>query len=822
MPQPLSAKENSLFRQVIRNYEDKQYKRGLKAAEQILKKNPKHGDTMAMKALIINQQGNTDEAFALGKQALMADMKSHICWHVYGLLYRHQKNFEEAIKAYKSALKLEPDSLQIQRDLAFLQVQMRDYQGYIQSRTAMLQARSQVRQNWTALAVAHHLAGDLTQAETVLTKYEESVKVPPSKTDFENSEAVMYKNTIIAEQGDYQRALEHLESIAKTNLDRLAVMELRAEYLTKLGKKEDAVKAYRSLLDRNAEHPDYYNKLIEVMAIPAEDTAAKKAIYDEYAEKNPRSDAAKRLPLDFVTGDVFREAAKKYLTFMLDKGVPSTFANLKHLYTDSSKLEALGALAHEYYEAKKSDAGAAKSEDPFKGEGAALYYLAQHYNYHLSRDLTKAMEFVNKGIEKAPDNVEFQMTKARIIKHTGNTQKASEAMDQARNLDLKDRYINTKAAKYMLRNNETEKALETVGLFTRSDSPAGPLSDLLDMQCIWFMTEDGEAQVRKGNVGLALKRFHTVYNIFDVWQEDQFDFHSFSLRKGQIRAYVDMVRWEDHVRDHPFYSRAALGAVKLYLDMYDGKTLTDGINGDDKNGDAAERKKAAKKARKAEREAAEKAAKQDPNKAKAVVDETKKKDDDPDGLKLAATTEPLVEATKFLVHLLTYTPKNLEAQLAGFEVYMRREKYVLALSCLNAALALDASHPTVHEHTVRFLQAIRSKLASLPAKVQEVIKAEFTVIAPSTDLEDFNDEFLAKHKGSVPHAIAAIKMKELVDEDADKAAVEKELAGLVGAAECSFEDARAILGLLRGSRSTELEGFKKKASEKWPEVTAFA
>ena len=100
MPQPLSSKESSLFRQVIRNYEDKQYKRGLKAAEQILKKNPKHGDTMAMKALILNQQGKTEEAFALGKEALTADMKSHICWHVYGLLYRHQKNFEEAIKAY--------------------------------------------------------------------------------------------------------------------------------------------------------------------------------------------------------------------------------------------------------------------------------------------------------------------------------------------------------------------------------------------------------------------------------------------------------------------------------------------------------------------------------------------------------------------------------------------------------------------------------------------------------------------------------------------------------------------------------------------------
>lgn len=302
MPQPLSSKENALFRQVIRLYEDKQYKRGLKAAEQILKKNPKHGDTMAMKALIMNQQGKTDEAFALGKEALMADMKSHICWHVYGLLYRSQKNFEEAIKAYKSALKLEPDSVQIQRDLAFLQVQMRDYQGYIQSRSSMLQARSQARQNWTALAVAHHLAGDLAQAEKVLTTYEESLKSPPSKTDYENSEAVMYKNTIIAEQGDYKRALEHLRTIARYNLDRLAVMEMRAEYLKKLGRKEDAVNAYRLLLDRNSEHPDYYINLIEVSDIADHDQKAKKAIYDEYAEKYPRSDGAKRLPLDFLTG----------------------------------------------------------------------------------------------------------------------------------------------------------------------------------------------------------------------------------------------------------------------------------------------------------------------------------------------------------------------------------------------------------------------------------------------------------------------------------------------------------------------------------------
>lgn len=260
---------------------------------------------MAMKALILNSTGKSEEAFALGKLALQADMKSHVCWHVYGLLYRSDKNFEEAIKAYKFALRLDPESQQIQRDLALLQIQMRDYQGYIVSRRAMLQARSHLRQNWTALAVAHHLSGNPQEAESVLTTYEETLKSPPSKTDFENSEAVMYKNSLIAEMGDFEKALEHLEGAGKHNLDRLAVMELRAQYLTKLGRKDEAVKAYRALLERNSEYKTYYDGLAASMGIDPSDHDSLKAIYMEYAEKFPRSDAARRLPLDFLEGKFY-------------------------------------------------------------------------------------------------------------------------------------------------------------------------------------------------------------------------------------------------------------------------------------------------------------------------------------------------------------------------------------------------------------------------------------------------------------------------------------------------------------------------------------
>nr|XP_036579003.1 tetratricopeptide [Colletotrichum truncatum]KAF6786434.1 tetratricopeptide [Colletotrichum truncatum] len=818
MPQPLNSKEASLFRAVIRAYEDKQYKRGLKSADLILKKNPKHGDTMAMKALIMNAQGKTEEAFALGKEALTVDMKSHICWHVYGLLYRANKNFEEAIKAYKFALKLEPESTQIQRDLAILQVQMRDYAGYIQSRTAMLQARPQLRQSWTALAIAHHLAGDLAAAENVLTTYEGTLKATPSRTDYENSEAVMYKNTIIAEQGDYQRALDHLESAAKTNLDRLEYLELRAKYLVKLSKKEQAVAAWEALIERNPDRPAYFEGLESAHGFSHSDNDTKKQIYETYAKKFPRSDAPRRLPLNFLSGDDFSAAAKEYLTLMFNKGVPSTFANLKHLYSDSSKKQALEALAKEYVKSQSSSSESANG-DRSKGEAAALYFLAQHYNYHLSRDLEQAHKYIDQAIEKVKDSVDFHMTKARIYKHQGNLQKASETMDHARSLDTKDRYINTKAAKYQLRNNESEKALKTMSLFTRADTVGGPLADLLDMQCIWYLTEDGEASARQGDDALALKRFHTIHNIFDVWQEDQFDFHSFSLRKGQIRAYVDMVRWEDHLRDHPFYSRAALDAVALYLKRAD-RPSANGVNGDANGDDASERKKAAKKAKKEqqrlEREAAERASKQDPNKGKAT-EEPKKKDDDPLGLKLL-DAEPLAAAMRFVTPLLQYSPKNIQAQFAGFDVYLRRKKYVLALRSLNAARALDESHPGVHERVVEFAHVVRPALESLPAKVQEVIKSEFT--PPAGDLKKYNEDFLAKNKSSPPHIVAALKTRRVLGDDRSKA--ESDLANVVKAPDATFELASEVYDVLKAWRSSEAETLKKAAHERWPEVTIFA
>ena len=87
-------------------------------------------ETLAMKGLFCSHLDRREEAHDFIKKGLKNDLKSHICWHVYGLLHRSEKNYEQAIKCYAQALKFDKENLQIIRDYSLLQMQMRNYEAF--------------------------------------------------------------------------------------------------------------------------------------------------------------------------------------------------------------------------------------------------------------------------------------------------------------------------------------------------------------------------------------------------------------------------------------------------------------------------------------------------------------------------------------------------------------------------------------------------------------------------------------------------------------------------------------------------------------------
>ncbi|XP_034778241.2 N-alpha-acetyltransferase 16, NatA auxiliary subunit-like [Acipenser ruthenus] len=300
---PLSHKESNLFKRILKCYEQKQYKNGLKFCKTILSNAmfAEYGGTLPlhMKGLALNCLGKKEEAFEFVRKGLRSDLKSHVCLHVYGLLLRSDKKYDEAIKCYRNALKLDKDNLQILMDLSLLQIQMRDLEGYRETRYQLLQLRPTQRASWIGYAIAYHLLKDCDTALRLLEEFRKTQQVPPNKIDYESSELLLYQNEVMREASLFQEALEHIETYEKQMCDKLKVEEIKGDMLLKLGRLEDAASVYQGLIDRNAENCSYYEGLEKALQ-PC--TVEKRLqIYEDVGKRHPRAVFPKRLPLNFVS-----------------------------------------------------------------------------------------------------------------------------------------------------------------------------------------------------------------------------------------------------------------------------------------------------------------------------------------------------------------------------------------------------------------------------------------------------------------------------------------------------------------------------------------
>ena len=73
-----------------------------------------------MKGLLLTHMGKREEGIDLVKKGMRFDLTSHICWHVFGLIQKGEKNYEEALKSYTQALRF--DKVSTQRDLVWLRL----------------------------------------------------------------------------------------------------------------------------------------------------------------------------------------------------------------------------------------------------------------------------------------------------------------------------------------------------------------------------------------------------------------------------------------------------------------------------------------------------------------------------------------------------------------------------------------------------------------------------------------------------------------------------------------------------------------------------
>ncbi|XP_054046311.1 N-alpha-acetyltransferase 16, NatA auxiliary subunit isoform X5 [Rissa tridactyla] len=620
---PLPPKESNLFKRILKCYEQKQYKNGLKFCKMILS-NPKfaeHGETLAMKGLTLNCLGKKEEAYEFVRKGLRNDVKSHVCWHVYGLLQRSDKKYDEAIKCYRNALKLDKDNLQILRDLSLLQIQMRDLEGYRETRYQLLQLRPTQRASWIGYAIAYHLLKD------------------------------------------YDMALKLLEEFRKTQ---------------QVSTIQELVTGYEASL-----------KTCDLFSTC------------ENGEKEP----------------------------------PTTLLWVR-------------------------------------------YFLAQHFDKLGQCSL--ALDYINAAIASTPTLIELFYLKAKIYKHVGNLKEAAKWMDEAQSLDTADRFINSKCAKYMLRANMVKDAEEMCSKFTREGTSA--MENLNEMQCMWFQTECAAAYQRLGKYGDALKKCHEVERHFFEITDDQFDFHTYCMRKMTLRAYVDLLRLEDVLRKHAFYFKAARSAIEIYLKLHDNPLTNESkeqeVNSE--NLSAKELKKMLSKQRRAQKKAKLEEERKHAERERQQKNQKKKRDEEEEETsgpreelvpeKLERVENPLEEAIKFLIPLKNLIGDDIETHLLAFEIYFRKGKFLLMLQSVKRAFAINSNNPWLHECLIKFSKAV-SDHSNLPEIVSKVLTQEMQKIFVNKNLESFNEEFLKHNATSIQHQLSGAKMMYFLDKSRQEKAI---------------------------------------------------
>uniref|UniRef100_A0A8C2GCB4 N(alpha)-acetyltransferase 15, NatA auxiliary subunit n=1 Tax=Cyprinus carpio TaxID=7962 RepID=A0A8C2GCB4_CYPCA len=646
--------------------------------------------TLAMKGLTLNCLGRKEEAYDLVRRGLRNDLKSHVCWHVYGLLQRSDKKYDEAIKCYRNALKWDKDNLQILRDLSLLQIQMRDLEGYRETRYQLLQLRPAQRASWIGYAIAYHLLEDYEMAAKIVEEFRKTQQTSPDKVDYEYSELLLYQNQLLREAGLNKEALDHLTNYEKQICDKLAVEETRGELLLKLDRAGEATEVYHRLLERNPENWSYYQGL----------------------EK-----ALKPSKYKFFWTQIL-VVRKLLLTH-----VPHGIQILKKPLQDKQSLRHIRTRRRKRKQVRVSD---------------------EHVNLYIVFYF-EAVGLVLVLLDFSSDFCYFaSFAKCLIIK----------------------KHI----------------SLSVSNLYHLQEGTSA-VENLNEMQCMWFQTECALAYKSLNKYGEALKKCHEIERHFVEITDDQFDFHTYCMRKMTLRSYVDLLKLEDVLRMHPFYFKTARTAIDMYLSLHDNPLSDDNkeSQADNANLTDKELKKLRNKQRRAQKKAQLEEEKKNAEKEKQLKNQKKKKEEDEEEIggpkeelipeKLAKVENPLEEAVKFLTPLKNLVKNKIETHLLAFEIYLRKEKYLLMLQSVKRAYSLDPDHPWLHQCLVRFFKGV-SDSKDMPEAVQTVLKQEITKLFGESDPKTFNKNFLSKHANSIPHRVAAAKMMVFLDPSSEGMAAE--------------------------------------------------
>lgn len=285
-----------------------------------------------------------------------------------------------------------------------------------------------------------------------------------------------------------------------------------------MGKQDKVEEAVKKLLSINPDEASLY------VALEGDSPTADALLthYHDLETKYPRSNYVRQRISELLPADSaeWKERTAADLQKGFRKGVPSLFTSIERMWLSTSrdgaaKKDWIRDTVVSYVASLEAKGTFGTSEDGTEKEPptalpwARLFLSLLHDS---DGNSTEALASIDAAISHTPTLVELHMTRGRVLKRAGRIGEAADALNDARELDLQDRFVNTKCAKYLLRAGRYEEAEKVVVLFTKAES-TDPVGDLVEQQVQWWAVEAAEMWARKGEWGKAMKRWYQIEKV---------------------------------------------------------------------------------------------------------------------------------------------------------------------------------------------------------------------------------------------------------------------------------------------------------------------
>lgn len=373
-----------------------------------------------------------------------------------------------------------------------------------ESRRQILQLNPKLRQNWHGFAVSLHLAGNHTEALRAICAYEDmcagdvkSLKEKAESRDekVEAVEAALYHCMLLEEGIGPQAALDYLHALKDSpspSLRALAaepnveVSEIVARLNLAAGHLDVARTMFSRLLFSSPECGEFHLKLMVCKGIINADcmldaavppSAAQQIAIDNHLEacigRLPPSATRflHRLRLGLLGGDLFRMRLDEYLQSGLHKGMPSLHQGIKPLYNSAERLPILSSCIEDKLVYLRQHGRLPLDPDATRCSPDVFFwcmFMTAQHRLVVGR-LEDALAMIVEATLHTPTVLDSYMVKARILKRLGDFSGAEAAAEQARCMDLADRFINTFSTRYQIKNGHCVAAEATLMLFCKSD-----------------------------------------------------------------------------------------------------------------------------------------------------------------------------------------------------------------------------------------------------------------------------------------------------------------------------------------------------------------